>query len=202
MTQKWKGLTPSSLPLVRIISGGQTGVDRGALDAALGAGLACGGWCPPGRASEPGPIPDVYPLEETPEERSPAAPEVPRSLRTEWNVRDADAVLVLRPVEAPPDPGTEWTVRCAELQGRPLLECDPEDPGAAARVHAWLLALHVRTLDVAGPSESRHAGVEALARRLLEDVLAGNLDPGSSRIMRAEGGAAGLREAGRHRTWR
>jgi hypothetical protein len=156
---------------VRITSGGQTGVDRAALDAALGAGLECGGWCPPGRDSEAGPIPDVYPLLETPEERSTGAPDVPRSLRTDWNVRDADAVLLIRPSGMPPDPGTDWTIRCAERHGRPLLECDPQDPGAAEAVRAWLSALRVRTLDVAGPSEGRHAGVGALARRLLDDVL-------------------------------
>ena len=81
--------------LALVLSGGQVGIDRAALDAAMAAGLSCGGWCPPGRASESGPIPATYPLRETPEDRSPAAPEVPRSLRTDWNVRDADAVLVL-----------------------------------------------------------------------------------------------------------
>ncbi|HTN51218.1 MAG TPA: putative molybdenum carrier protein [Anaeromyxobacter sp.] len=157
--------------LVRVISGGQTGVDRAALDAARSAGLALGGWCPPGRAATSGPIPAEYPLRETPEERSPAAPDVPRSLRTEWNVRDADAVLVLRPLAAPIDPGTEWTVRCAGRLGRALLVLDPGDAGAPARVRNWLTALGVRTLAVAGPSEELQPGIGACVRRLLEEAF-------------------------------
>src|SRR4051812_33030942 len=51
---------------IRIVSGGQTGVDRAALDVALEHGIDCGGWCPQGRKAEDGPIPDRYPLRETP----------------------------------------------------------------------------------------------------------------------------------------
>ena len=72
---------------VEIVSGGQTGVDRAALDVALALGLACGGWCPRGRRAEDGPLPARYPLRETP---SASYPE-----RTEWNVRDSDGTLVL-----------------------------------------------------------------------------------------------------------
>jgi nucleoside-triphosphatase THEP1 len=157
--------------LVKVVSGGQTGVDRAALDAALAAGLERGGWCPPGRDSEAGPIPDALPLKETPQERSAEAPDVPRSQRTEWNVRDADATLVLRPAGARrTSPGTDWTVRCAERLGRSLLVCDPADPEARVRIRAWLRALRVRTLNVAGPSEGEH-GIEPAARRLLLDVF-------------------------------
>ena len=158
--------------LVKVVSGGQSGVDRAALDAALAVGLERGGWCPPGRDSEAGPIPDALPLKETPLERSAGAPDVPRSQRTEWNVRDADATLVLRPAGARrASPGTDWTLRCAERLGRPLLVCDPADPGARARIRAWLQALRIRTLNVAGPSEGEHAGIEPAARRLLLEVL-------------------------------
>src|SRR3989442_8006923 len=72
---------------VEIVSGGQTGVDRAALDTALALGLTCGGWCPRGRRAEDGPLPARYPLRETP---SASYPE-----RTEWNVRDSDGTLVL-----------------------------------------------------------------------------------------------------------
>jgi hypothetical protein len=139
--------------LRKVISGGQTGVDRGALEAAREAGLEIGGWCPPGRASESGPIPPDLPLVETPEERSPEAPQVPRSLRSEWNVRDADATLVLRPAGDEPDPGTDWTLRCAERLGRPVLVVDPEDPAAPTAVARWIAAHRVQVLNVAGPSE-------------------------------------------------
>lgn len=160
----------AALALERIIAGGQTGVDRAALDAAEVAGLARGGWCPPGRAADDGVIPAAYPLSETPEERSPSAPGVPRSLRTEWNVRDADAVLVLRPA-APLDPGTEWTTCCAARYRRPLLVCELPGAGAEARARAWLAALRVRTLDVAGPSERARPGIAAQARAFLDRVL-------------------------------
>jgi hypothetical protein len=154
--------------LAKVISGGQTGVDQAALRAARASGLSCGGWCPPGRASEAGPIPADLPLTETPADRSPDAPGVARSLRTEWNVRDSDATLVLRPDPAPgDDPGTEWALRCAARRGRPVLVCDPRAPGAAARVARWILSLRVATLHVAGPAESACQGIGALAERVL-----------------------------------
>jgi hypothetical protein len=79
------GVTTSTLE--KIISGGQTGVDRGALDAALEASFPCGGWCPKGRKAEDGPIPARYPLKEM---DGPAY-----RLRTERNVRDSDGTLIL-----------------------------------------------------------------------------------------------------------
>src|SRR5262245_51361441 len=71
----------------KIVSGGQTGVDRAALDVALELGIPCGGWCPKGRLAEDGPIPERYPLKETTLRVYPQ--------RTEWNVRDSDGTLVL-----------------------------------------------------------------------------------------------------------
>src|SRR6266403_453164 len=115
--------------LTKVISGGQTGADQAALRAARECGLAIGGWCPPGRECEAGVIPPEFPLQETPRERSPDAPDVPRSQRTEWNVRDSDGTLVIRsgkvshrPLrgfgaassDAATDPGTQWTIQCAE----------------------------------------------------------------------------------------
>lgn len=159
--------------LRKVISGGQTGVDQAALVAAEEAGLAVGGWCPPGRLGEDGPIPARFPLVETPRERSPAAPEVPRSQRTELNVRDADATLVLRPLgEAADDPGSDWAARCAARFGRPLLVVDPWDPEAAATIREWLDRLAVETLGVGGPSERTVPGIGERARELLREVFA------------------------------
>jgi hypothetical protein len=152
--------------LTKVISGGQTGVDQAALLAAIG------GWCPPGRESEAGPIPDRFPLRETPVERSAEAPDVPRSLRTEWNVRDADAVLILTaPRCAVDDPGSAWAAKCARRYGRPLLECDPADPRAAPRIVEWLCAAPIETLSVGGPSERTQPGIGEAAYVLLVDVF-------------------------------
>ena len=159
--------------LARVVSGGQTGVDQAALRAAQDCGLETGGWCPPGRACEAGVIPARYALQETPQERSADAPDVPRSLRAEWNVRDADATLILRSTAPDPDDrGTAWTARCAARYGRPVLECDPFDPAATERIVAWLSPLRVRTLNVAGPSESRHPGIGGQVHRVLSAAFA------------------------------
>src|SRR5579884_1388206 len=143
---------------MKVICGGQTGVDQAALRAALAAGLPIGGWCPPGRLCESGKIPSEFPLRETPEETSPQAPEIPRSLRTEWNVRDSDATLILRRLtrvqQQRPDPGTAWTFECAILYGKPLLLCDPSahDRVGARLAGDWLTTLQISVLNVAGPS--------------------------------------------------
>ncbi len=158
---------------LKIISGGQTGVDQAALRAAQAAGLDCGGWCPPGRTCEAGTIPPQFPLQETPEERSADAPEIPRSLRTEWNVRDSDATLVLQPKQVKRDAGTEWTEHCAAKRGQPLLAVDPWDPQAGKRIHAWLAKVSVKTLNVAGPSEGNAPGVGKVAYDLLLTVFVG-----------------------------
>ena len=87
----------------KVVSGGPTGVDRAALDAACALGLALGGWCPRGRRAEDGAIPAEYPLRETPGEDY--------AERTEWNVRDASATLVL--TRGQPSPGTALTIELA-----------------------------------------------------------------------------------------
>lgn len=144
---------------MKIISGGQTGVDQAALRAAQDCGLETGGWCPPGRLCETGLIPDRFPLQETPEDRSPLAPDIPRSQRTEWNIRDSDASLILRPAALAFDPGTDWAEQYAAHLGRPVLVVDPWDPGAAGRIKAWLGSLEIRTLGIGGPSEGTAPGI-------------------------------------------
>ena len=157
--------------LARVISGGQTGVDQAALRAARSCGLAPGGWCPPGRDSEAGPIPADLGLTETAYERSPSAPEVPRSLRTEWNVRDSDGTLVLTPGE--PAGGTALTVALAEQLGKPLLVIDLTGPVRADDVRKWLQSQPIRILNVAGPRESEQPGVQARATAFLREGLSG-----------------------------
>ena len=146
----------------RIISGGQTGVDRAALDVALELGIACGGWCPRGRHAEDGRIPDRYPLCET--------PAADYAQRTEWNVRDADATLVLH--RGALRGGTALTVALARRLGKPLVSVDLEAATDAAQVRAWLAGQQVSVLNVAGPRESQAPGIGEQAGALLRRVLA------------------------------
>ena len=158
--------------LTRVISGGQTGVDQAALRAASSLGIAIGGWCPPGRVSEDGRIPDHLPLIETPEERSPAAPDIPRSQRTEWNVRDSDGTLLLCSGDLETQgAGTRWTAECAKHYGKPLLIADPSALAEVPRVHHWIDSRGTHILNVAGPSESSSPGIGAVAARFIAVLL-------------------------------
>ena len=149
-------------PLARIVSGGQTGVDRAALDVAIARGIPHGGWCPHGRRAEDGRIPDQYRLRE---HASPAY-----AARTEQNVVDSDATLVLA-IGTPRD-GTALTVRLAARHGRPCLVVDLAAPSEPAAVAAWLARHAVQVLNVAGPRESTHPGIHDQAAAYLDRVLA------------------------------
>lgn len=145
----------------KIVSGGQTGVDRAALDVALALDFPCGGWCPRGRKAEDGPIPDRYPLEETPWDGYPQ--------RTEWNVRDSDGTLILH--TGAPDRGTALTAALARRRGKPCLEIDLTGEPRADGVREWAEANHVRVVNVAGPRERSAPGIYEAARRFLREVL-------------------------------
>jgi hypothetical protein len=160
------------LRVATVISGGQTGVDQAALRAAASLGISIGGWCPPGRVAENGRIPDIFPLNETPQERSPDALEVPRSQRTEWNVRDSDGTLILRPADFDrDDPGTRWTEHCAARYHKPMIVADPADLSALPHVRQWIEKHCIATLNVAGPSERTRPGIGSAAERFLLDLL-------------------------------
>ena len=149
--------------LSRIISGGQTGVDRAALDAALGAGIACGGWCPKGRAAEDGPIDPRYLLQET------DSPEP--VVRTRANIAAADGTLVLCPIPlAEITDGTVETAAIAQETGKPHYVAElPSDPADA---RAWIAAQNIRMLNIAGPRESSCPGVYQLALGYVTALLA------------------------------
>ena len=151
--------------LDKIISGGQSGADRAALDVALQLGIPAGGWCPAGRRAEDGPIPERYPLTET---KSPT-----HSVRTRRNVREADGTLVFNLGEL--DGGTLLTVTYAAKRGKPCLLVQLDEPGHpdVAAVRAWIAAHRIRVLNVAGPRESKRAGIYAATRGFLEGVLRG-----------------------------
>lgn len=147
---------------IHVHSGGQTGVDRAALDAALSAGVPVGGWCPRGRRAEDGPIPPRYPLCETP------TPEYAE--RTAWNVRDTNATLIL--TRGTPTGGTATTIEVARDLGKPLLVVEPEDANVATVVR-WLREHGATTLNVAGPRESTAPGVYDDAKHFMTLLLRG-----------------------------
>jgi hypothetical protein len=151
----------------RIVSGGQTGVDRAALDAALALGIPCGGWCPRGRRAEDGWIDPRYPLRETPSADYPQ--------RTEWNVRDSDGTLVL--TRGRPTGGTALTIALARRHGRSLLVLDLEQDPGPAEVLRWAETREVTVLNVAGPRESQQPGIQHEARDFLEEALRGASTP-------------------------
>jgi hypothetical protein len=157
--------TPSGdLPVEKIISGGQTGVDRAALDVARGLGIAADGFCPKGRRAEDGPIPMRYPLHET---GSRAYAE-----RTRRNVRAADATLVL--TGQAPVGGTALTLRMAREAGTPCRHVRlPATKKRVAHTRRWLVEGDVRTLNVAGPRASEEEGIYDAARAFLERGLGG-----------------------------
>ncbi len=148
---------------VTVVSGGQAGVDRAALDVALDLGLPCGGWCPKGRLAEDGPIDRRYPLRETPSDEY--------AQRTEWNVRDSDGTLVL--TRGAVTGGTAYTVDVAARLRKPSLVIDVEHPSPVAEVIRWLQDHHVRVLNVAGPRESKAPGIYETSARFLRDCLSG-----------------------------
>jgi hypothetical protein len=145
----------------KIISGGQTGVDRAALDAAIALTIPCGGYCPRGRRAEDGPIPVHYPLTET------ASADYPE--RTARNVREADGTLIL--TRGAPSTGTALTRELAQRHGKPCLVIDLDTPGEPRAVGIWLARHGIRTLNVAGPRESSNPGIYRQASDFLRRVL-------------------------------
>lgn len=160
---------PASSPgdvmqVARVVSGGQTGADRAALDVAIESGLQYGGWCPRGGWAEdltapPGLLVEYPDLRETSSD-DPAE-------RTELNVRDSDATLIVR-LPGSTSPGTDLTLDTAARLGRPVLVTE----GDAAQVSDWLGSLSpgIR-LNVAGPRESEQPGLYDLTRELLRVAL-------------------------------
>ncbi len=158
-----------------IISGGQTGVDRAALDVALELGIPCAGWCPRGRRAEDGPLAHRYPLQETPTEEY--------AQRTEWNVRDSDGTLVL--TRGRPSQGTGLTIELAARLGKPCLVLDMDQQPNEGAVWAWATAHRIHVLNVAGPREEKSPGIYRDSVEFLRRVLSAT-DAGSSLLPAAE----------------
>jgi hypothetical protein len=152
-----------SVTLKRIVSGGQTGVDRGALDAALASGFECGGWAPGDRMAEDGIIPDWYPLT--------ILPNGNYQQRTRLNVVDSDGTAIL--FDGSLSGGTRLTRDLCALLERPCILISaretPDPIAAAEAVLKFIQDSNIQTLNVAGPRASRWA----VGYRFAWDVVSG-----------------------------
>ena len=150
------------MPIQKIVSGGQTGVDRAALDVALELGISCGGWCPRNRIAEDGRISERYPLKET-------ATSDP-SVRTELNVTDSDGTLVLTWGKA--FGGTLLTILCARHHRKPFLEVNLAGQPEIEFLRRWVEFQKIQVLNIAGPRESHDPGtIYVEAKRLITKLL-------------------------------
>jgi len=150
--------------VIRIVSGGQSGVDRGALDAALDRGVPCGGWCPPGRRAEDGPIPQRYPVS--------ALDHGGYAQRTRRNVVDSDGTVIL--YEHVLEGGTALTAALCRGQAKPCLVLDASrlSPEAAAgSILRFMDRHHIAVLNVAGPRASKWPAAHGYAYRAILRVL-------------------------------
>jgi Circularly permutated YpsA SLOG family len=156
--------TAATVKALKIISGGQTGVDRAALDVALRHGIDCGGWCPAGRLDEFGKIPDHYPIQELPGGGF--------TERTLQNVKDSDGTVVIYSVEL--RGGTEQSVySCLQLK-RPheLIDASKISAERAAKLIGDFVDKNkINILNVAGPRQSEWSEGYAYVSRALSAFL-------------------------------
>ena len=145
----------------KIVSGGQSGADRAALDWAIEHGIPHGGWCPKGRRAEDGPIDGMYRLQQTPSANY--------VQRTEWNARDSDGTVVFS-IGKTLTGGSKKTVALARKHGRPVLHVS-----VASGVHAVEAALRrfigehdIKVLNVAGPRASKEPEVGKFVKAILD----------------------------------
>lgn len=156
--------------MLTVVSGGQTGVDRSALDVAIEAHLPYRGWCPKGGWAEDCPDPPGvrarYPdLEETPDT-------VPAQ-RTEWNIRDSDALMVF--VDGGGlgvSKGTALALKQGQAMGKPYIVIDVDSPEAPAQAKDFLHSSNAHSVCVAGPRESEAPGIYRKAREVLLKAVA------------------------------
>lgn len=152
----------SVFKIKKIISGGQTGADRAALDFAISHKIPHGGWCPLGRLSEAGRLPQKYQLQETPLQDY--------AQRTEWNVRDSDATVIFS-VLPHLSGGSLMTWDFAKHLQRPVLHVCREslfDP--AAEINTFLQRHQPEILNIAGPRASKEPGIYEFVMDVLSQV--------------------------------
>jgi hypothetical protein len=148
----------------KVISGGQTGADRGGLDAAIALNVPHGGWCPKGRKAEDGRIPDCYELEETGSSSYPA--------RTRKNIIDSDVTIIF--VFDVLGRGSKLTLNEADRLGKPASIIDIKAVGeetAAQLVREFFQSHKPDTINVAGSRESKAPGIQKVVQDIMTQVL-------------------------------
>jgi len=148
---------------LRIISGGQTGVDRAALDFALENKIDCFGWCPKGRKAEDGVIPHSYPLKET--------EATCYEKRTLKNVEESQGLLAF--VDDESDEGTILAIDHAEKQNKPtyIIHLSMNDEDQETGILDFLKYQNVTTINIVGPRESNSPGIYRKTKSFLEELL-------------------------------
>jgi hypothetical protein len=147
----------------KIISGGQTGANRAALDWAIANGIPQGGACPKGRLAEDGCIPACYQLTELSTAHYPT--------RTERNVHDSDGTLIIT-LDGELSRGTMLTANLARKHGKPLLQVRPSSGDIGQTVRSFVERHGIRVLNVAGPRASGAPGIEEFVHRVLDAAMA------------------------------
>jgi len=150
--------------LRKVISGGQTGADRAALDWAINHGIPHGGWCPKGRRAEDGAIDDRYHLTETPSEEY--------AQRTEWNVRDSDATVIFS-IRKELHGGTLLTHQLAEAYNKPVVHLcqEVELANHARKLRSFVEQFNTAVLNVAGPRSSDEPGIGRFVSSVLDQAF-------------------------------
>ena len=150
--------------ITKIISGGQTGADRAALDVAIEHGIPHGGWIPKGRKTEAGPLPKKYQLQEMPTDSYPE--------RTEKNVIDSDGTLIISHGNL--TGGSDYTCKMAQKHNRPWIHVDASKysvDAAVVVVRAWVSGNKIKVLNVAGPRASKDRKIYSKTKTILKGVL-------------------------------
>jgi len=147
--------------LEKILSGGQTGVDRAALDVAIELGFSHGGWCPAGRDADGGVIPEKYQLTET--------SEIDHTVRSEYNVRDADATMML--YRGKLHGGTAYAIEMAQHLAKPVIAINLDQASSLEEAIDWIRANQVKILFVGGQRETTNSGIYFQSRVFLNSLF-------------------------------
>lgn len=150
--------------MIKIVSGGQTGVDRAALDIAIKLNIPHGGWCPRNRLSEDGVIPAKYQLAETKSSEY--------SERTKLNIQDSDGTLIIVPkIDIKITDGTILTIQEAQYTGKPHLIVNISEQIDTLSIIRWTNENNINILNIAGPRESQCPGIYVKSCKVIEHII-------------------------------